>query len=174
MIDVNNLIKYKLNNGMNVILYSDKSFPDVAVNIWYKVGSANEKKGGTGLAHLCEHLMFQGSVNVPKEAHFKYIEEIGGVLNGSTSQDRTNYYETVPANNLELALWLESDRMGLLLPALDDEKFTNQLNVVINERKQRYDNQPYGKSWEIIFSNLFPKIILITIRLSVGKKIWIK
>jgi zinc protease len=157
MIDVNNLIKYKLNNGMNVILYSDKSFPDVAVNIWYKVGSANEKKGGTGLAHLCEHLMFQGSVNVPKEAHFKYIEEIGGVLNGSTSQDRTNYYETVPANNLELALWLESDRMGLLLPALDDEKFTNQLNVVINERKQRYDNQPYGKSWEIIFSNLFPE-----------------
>ncbi len=157
MIDVNNLIKYKLNNGMNVILYSDKSFPDVAVNLWYKVGSANEKKGGTGLAHLCEHLMFQGSVNVPKEAHFKYIEEIGGVLNGSTSQDRTNYYETVPANNLELALWLESDRMGLLLPALDDEKFTNQLNVVINERKQRYDNQPYGKSWEIIFSNLFPE-----------------
>ena len=157
MIDVNNLIKYKLNNGMNVILYSDKSFPDVAVNIWYKVGSANEKKGGTGLAHLCEHLMFQGSVNVPKEAQFKYIEEIGGVLNGSTSQDRTNYYETVPANNLELALWLESDRMGLLLPALDDEKFTNQLNVVINERKQRYDNQPYGKSWEIIFSNLFPE-----------------
>ncbi len=157
MINLDNLIKYRLNNGLNVILYSDKSFPDVAVNIWYKVGSANEKKGGTGLAHLCEHLMFQGSVNVPKEAHFKYIEEVGGVLNGSTSQDRTNYYETVPANNLELALWLESDRMGLLLPSLDEEKFKNQLNVVINERKQRYDNKPYGRAWELIFSNLFPE-----------------
>ncbi|HPN36823.1 MAG TPA: pitrilysin family protein [Melioribacteraceae bacterium] len=157
MIISENLIKYKLNNGLNVILYSDKSFPDVAINIWYKVGAANEKKGETGLAHLCEHLMFQGSVNVPKEAHFKFIEEVGGVLNGSTSQDRTNYYETVPANNLELALWLESDRMGLLLPALDDEKFKNQLNVVINERKQRYDNKPYGRAWELIFSNLFPE-----------------
>ncbi len=157
MIELNNIIKYKLNNGLKVILYSDKSIPEVAVNLWYDVGSANEEEGKTGLAHLCEHLMFQGSLNVPKEAHFKYIEEAGGRLNGSTSQDRTNYYESLPANNLELALWLESDRMGFLLPALDEEKFNNQLSVVINERKQRYDNTPYGRTMEIIFSNMFPK-----------------
>jgi zinc protease len=157
MINLESITKYKLENGLTVILYCDKSFPNVAVNIWYNVGAANEVKGKTGLAHLCEHLMFQGSVNVPKEAHFRYIEEVGGILNGSTSQDRTNYYETVPANNLELALWLESDRMGYLLPALDEEKFNNQLNVVINERKQRYDNKPYGRAWELIFSNLFPE-----------------
>jgi len=105
MINLESITKYKLENGLTVILYCDKSFPNVAVNIWYNVGAANEVKGKTGLAHLCEHLMFQGSVNVPKEAHFRYIEEVGGILNGSTSQDRTNYYETVPANNLELALW---------------------------------------------------------------------
>lgn len=157
MIELDNIIKYKLKNGLKVILYSDKNIPEVAVNLWYNVGSANEVTGKTGLAHLCEHLMFQGSQNVPKEAHFKYIEEAGGRLNGSTSQDKTKYYESLPANNLELALWLESDRMGLLLPVLDEEKFNNQLSVVINERKQRYDNTPYGRTMELILSNMFPK-----------------
>ncbi len=148
--------KYTLENGLEVILYPDNSLPVTAVNIWYKTGSANEVKGKTGLAHLFEHMMFQGSVNVPKEKHFKYIQEAGGTLNGSTSNDRTNYFETVPSNFLEMALWLESDRMGFLLPALDQAKLDNQKDVVMNERRQRYDNQPYGRSWELLFSNLFP------------------
>jgi len=153
-------IKYKkhtLDNGLEVVLYQDKSLPIVSVNLWYKVGSANENNGKTGFAHLFEHMMFQGSKNVPKEKHFKYIEEAGGNLNGSTSFDRTNYYETLPSNSLELALWLESDRMGFLLEALTQEKLDNQKDVVMNERRQRYDNQPYGLSWELIFSNLFPE-----------------
>lgn len=153
-------IKYKkhtLPNGLEVILYKDNSLPIVSVNLWYKVGSANEVTGKTGFAHLFEHMMFQGSKNVPKEMHFKYIEEAGGNLNGSTSLDRTNYYETVPSNSLDLALWLESDRMGFLLDALTQEKLDNQKDVVMNERRQRYDNQPYGLAWELIFSNLFPK-----------------
>ncbi len=149
--------KHTLKNGLEVVLYQDKSLPVVSVNLWYKVGSANETNGKTGFAHLFEHMMFQGSENVPKEKHFKFIEEAGGNLNGSTSFDRTNYFETVPANSLELALWLESDRMGFLLEALTQEKLDNQKDVVMNERRQRYDNQPYGLSWEIIFSNLFPK-----------------
>jgi zinc protease len=152
-------IKYKkhiLNNGLEVVLYQDKSLPIVSVNLWYKVGSANETNGKTGFAHLFEHMMFQGSKNVPKEKHFKFIEEAGGNLNGSTSFDKTNYYETLPSNSLELALWLESDRMGFLLEALTQEKLDNQKDVVMNERRQRYDNQPYGLSWELIFSNLFP------------------
>ncbi len=147
--------KYKLENGLEVVLYQNKNLPIVSVNLWYKVGSANERKGKTGFAHLFEHMMFQGSQNVPKEAHFKYIREAGGTLNGSTSIDRTNYYETLPSNHLELALWLESDRMGYLLPALTQEKLDNQKDVVINERKQRYDNQPYGKAWEKLFNKLF-------------------
>lgn len=146
----------KLNNGLEVIIHQDKSLPLVAVNIWYKVGSANEKPGKTGLAHLFEHMMFQGSENVPKEMHFKYIQEVGGILNGSTSFDRTNYYEKLPSNALEIALWLESDRMGYFLNALDDEKLENQKSVVINERLERYDNQPYGLAWELIVKNLFP------------------
>ncbi len=149
--------KHTLENGLEVVLYQYKSLPIVSVNLWYKVGSANETKGKTGFAHLFEHMMFQGSKNVPKEKHFKYIEEAGGNLNGSTSLDRTNYYETVPSNSLELALWLESDRMGFLLEALTQDKLDNQKDVVMNERRQRYDNQPYGLSWEIIFSNLFPE-----------------
>ena len=148
--------KHTLLNGLEVILYKDNSLPIVSVNLWYKVGSANEVSGKTGFAHLFEHMMFQGSKNVPKEMHFKYIEEAGGNLNGSTSVDRTNYYETVPSNSLELPLWLESDRMGFLLDALTQEKLDNQKDVVMNERRQRYDNQPYGLAWEIIFSNLFP------------------
>lgn len=147
--------KYKLGNGLEVILYQDNSLPSIAVNIWYRVGSANEVKGKTGFAHLFEHMMFQGSENIPKEGHFRYIQEAGGNLNGSTSIDRTNYYETLPSNYLELALWLESDRMGFMLPGLTQEKLDNQKDVVMNERRQRYENQPYGLSWEILFSNLF-------------------
>jgi zinc protease len=149
--------KTKLENGLEVILHRDDSLPLVAVNIWYKVGSANERKGKTGLAHLFEHMMFQGSENVPKEMHFKYIQEAGGILNGSTSFDRTNYYEKLPSNAIEIPLWLESDRMGFLLNALDEEKLENQKSVVINERLERYDNQPYGLAWEIIVKNLFPE-----------------
>lgn len=149
--------KHTLQNGLEVVLYKDNSLPIVSVNLWYKVGSANEVKNKTGFAHLFEHMMFQGSQNVPKEMHFRYIEEAGGNLNGSTSIDRTNYYETVPSNSLELALWLESDRMGFLLDALTQEKLDNQKDVVMNERRQRYDNQPYGLAWELIFKNLFPE-----------------
>ncbi|MDQ7817115.1 MAG: pitrilysin family protein [Melioribacteraceae bacterium] len=150
-----NYHKYTLSNGLEVILYPDQSLPTVSINIWYRVGSANEKPGKTGFAHLFEHMMFQGSQNIPKEGHFKFIQEAGGTLNGSTSIDRTNYYESVPANYLELLLWLESDRMGFLLPALNKDKLDNQKDVVMNERRQRYENQPYGLAWELLFSNLF-------------------
>jgi zinc protease len=150
-----NYQKYTLANGLEVILYPDKSLPTVSINIWYRVGSANESPGKTGFAHLFEHMMFQGSQNIPKEGHFKFIQEAGGTLNGSTSIDRTNYYESVPANYLELLLWLESDRMGYLLPALTQDKLDNQKDVVMNERRQRYENQPYGLAWELLFSNLF-------------------
>ncbi len=149
--------KYKLSNGMEVILHKNDILPLVSVNIWYKVGSANEKKGKTGLAHLFEHMMFQGSKNVPKEMHFRYIQESGGTLNGSTTSDRTNYFEKVPSNFLELILWLESDRMGFLLPALTQEKLNNQKDVVSNERLERYDNQPYGLAWELLITHLFPE-----------------
>ena len=149
--------KYRLNNGLNVILHKDDNLPLVAVNVWYRVGSANEQRGKTGMAHLFEHMMFQGSENVPKEMHFRYIQEAGGNLNGSTNFDRTNYYEKLPSNYLELALWLESDRMGFFLPALTQEKLDNQKGVVINERLERYDNQPYGLAWEIILTNLYRK-----------------
>jgi len=152
-----NCIKGKLKNGLEYILYQDRSVPLVSVNIWYKVGSAYETKGKTGLAHLFEHMMFQGSENVAKEMHFRYVQEAGGTLNGSTSIDRTNYYEKLPANSLELALWLESDRMGFFLPALTQEKLDNQKDVVKNERLERYDNQPYGLAWELINTNLYPE-----------------
>ncbi|MHB8906464.1 MAG: M16 family metallopeptidase [Melioribacteraceae bacterium] len=147
--------KYSLANGLQVILYPDQSFPLVAVNVWYRVGSANEKPGKTGFAHLFEHMMFQGSQNIPKEGHFRYVQEAGGSLNGSTSIDRTNYFETVPANYFELPLWLESDRMGFMIPGLTQEKLDNQKDVVMNERRQHYENQPYGLAWEKLFSNLF-------------------
>jgi len=149
--------KYNLNNGLEVILHKETSLPLVSVNIWYKVGSAYEQKGKTGLAHLFEHMMFQGSENVPKEMHFRYIQEAGGTLNGSTNFDRTNYYEKLPSNSLELALWLESDRMGHFLSALTQEKLDNQKSVVANERLERYDNQPYGLAWEIVLKNLYPE-----------------
>jgi len=147
--------KYKLDNGLEVILHQNKNIPLSAVNLWYKVGSAQEKKGKTGIAHLFEHMMFQGSQNVAKEMHFRLVQEAGGSLNGSTSFDRTNYFEKVPSNFLELALWLESDRMGFLLPALDQEKLDNQKKVVYNERLERYDNQPYGLAWELLITNLY-------------------
>jgi zinc protease len=147
--------KYKLENGLDVILYQDQSLPTVSVNIWYRVGSANEAENKTGFAHLFEHMMFQGSENIPKEGHFRYIQEAGGNLNGSTSIDRTNYFESVPSNYLEMALWLESDRMGFMLPGLTQGKLDNQKDVVMNERRQRYENQPYGLSWEILFSNFY-------------------
>ncbi len=148
--------KYFLENGLQVILYPDHSFPLVSANIWYRVGSANETPGKTGFAHLFEHMMFQGSKNVPKEGHFRYIQEAGGNLNGSTSIDRTNYFETVPANYFELPLWLESDRMGFMAEGLTQEKLDNQKDVVMNERRQSYENQPYGTAWEKLFSNLYP------------------
>ncbi|MCU7495191.1 MAG: insulinase family protein [Ignavibacteria bacterium] len=152
-----NYEKYTLDNGLEVILYPDKSLPILSANIWYRVGSANETKGKTGFAHLFEHMMFQGSKHVPKQMHFKYIQEAGGNLNGTTSSDRTNYYQSLPSNYLEMVLWLESDRMGFLIPALGQDKLDNQIDVVKNERRQRYDNAPYGLAWEIIFSRLYPE-----------------
>jgi zinc protease len=148
--------KYKLGNGLELILSQNNSLPFTSINIWYRTGSANEVKGKTGLAHLFEHMMFQGSKNVAKEMHFRYIQEAGGTLNASTSFDRTNYFEKIPSNDLELALWLESDRMGFFLDALTQEKLDNQKSVVLNERLERYDNQPYGLAWEKLISNLYP------------------
>jgi zinc protease len=149
-------IRYSLPNGLEVILYNIKNVPLVAFNIWYKVGSANEVRGKTGLAHLFEHMMFQGSKNIPKEMHFRYIQEAGGTLNASTSFDRTNFFEKLPSNELKLSLWLESDRMGFFLDSLDLVKLDNQKSVVLNERLERYDNQPYGLAWEKLVSNLYP------------------
>jgi zinc protease len=149
--------KFNLHNGLEVILFQNRNLPFISVNIWYQVGSANEIRDKTGLAHLFEHMMFQGSKNVPKEMHFRYIQETGGTLNASTSFDRTNYFEKLPANELELALWLESDRMGFFIDALDQTKLDNQKSVVLNERLERYDNQPYGLAWEKMLGNLYPE-----------------
>lgn len=149
--------KYTLDNGLTVILYEDHSTPLVNVNVWYYVGSKNENEGKTGFAHLFEHMMFQGSEHVGDDMHFQYIEEAGGELNGSTSTDRTNYWEDLPKNYLELGLWLESDRMGWLLPAMTQKKLDNQRNVVKNERRQNYENRPYGLAYETIFKNLYPE-----------------
>lgn len=146
---------YTLPNGLKVILHEDRSVPLVAVNIWYHVGSANEKAGRTGFAHLFEHMLFQGSQNVGDDQHFGLIQEAGGSLNGSTSNDRTNYFQTVPSQFLEMVLWLESDRMGFLLPAMTQGKLDNQRDVVKNERRQRVDNQPYGRAFERIHALLY-------------------
>lgn len=154
LLDIN-YEKFKLANGLEVILNQNTSIPFASVNLWYRVGSANEIPGKTGLAHLFEHMMFQGSQNVAKEMHFKYIQEAGGNLNASTSFDRTNYFEKLPSNELGLALWLESDRMGFFLNALDQVKLDNQKSVVLNERLERYDNQPYGLAWEKLISNIY-------------------
>ena len=139
-----------LSNGLKVILHEDHSAPIVSVNIWYHVGSGREKPGRTGFAHLFEHMLFQGSQNVGDDKHFAYIQEAGGTLNGSTNNDRTNYFETVPSQFLEMVLWLEADRMGFLLPAMTQEKLDNQRDVVKNERRQSYENQPYGLAFERI------------------------
>ena len=147
---------YKLGNGLRVVLAQDKRAPVVAVNLWYNVGSRNERAGRTGFAHLFEHMMFQGSTNVPDTSHFAYIEKAGGSLNGSTWLDRTNYFEAVPAHQLELALWLESDRLGWLLPAMTQEKLDNQRDVVKNERRWRVDNQPYGDWDERLQALMYP------------------
>jgi zinc protease len=147
--------KYTLPNGLDVILHEDHSTPIVCVNIWYHVGSKNERRGRTGFAHLFEHMMFQGSEHHDSE-YFGPLQEAGGRLNGSTSDDRTNYWEVVPSNYLELALWLESDRMGFLLPAMSQEKLDNQRDVVKNERRQSYENRPYGLAPETIAAAMYP------------------
>ncbi|MEX2584520.1 MAG: pitrilysin family protein [Gemmatimonadota bacterium] len=147
---------YTLPNGLHVILSRDESVPVVAVNLWYHVGSGDEEPGRTGFAHLFEHMMFQGSENIGDDAHFRLIQEAGGTLNGSTSADRTNYYQAVPANFLERVLWQEADRMAALLPAMTQEKLDNQRSVVQNERRQRYDNAPYGLAYETLGAALYP------------------
>jgi len=149
--------RHRLSNGLKVTLSVDSTTPIVGVNLWYAVGSRNERPGRTGFAHLFEHMMFQGSANVPKNRHFELVERAGGSLNASTWFDRTNYYETVPSHHLELALWLESDRMGWMLPAMTQEKLENQQEVVKNEKKERYDNQPYGDWDERIQRLAFPE-----------------
>jgi len=148
--------RHELDNGLRVVLSPDASVPIVGVNLWYGVGSRDERPGRTGFAHLFEHMMFQGSANVPKNGHFELIQRAGGSLNGSTSFDRTNYYETLPRHHLDLALWLESDRMGWMLPAMTQEKLDNQRDVVKNEKRQRYDNPPYGDWSERLQAMLFP------------------
>jgi zinc protease len=150
--------KFKLKNGLEVILSEDHRLPLVAVNLWYHVGPVNELPGRTGFAHLFEHMMFEGSKNVGAKAHFKNLEAAGAsLINGTTDFDRTNYFETLPSNELALALWLESDRMGYLLDTLDREKLANQRDVVRNERRQSVENVPYGLVEEAQFHALFPK-----------------
>ena len=147
---------YALPNGLRVILSEDHATPIVAVNLWYHVGSANEREGRTGFAHLFEHMLFQGSAQVGANEHFELIQRAGGTLNGSTWLDRTNYYETLPSHQLELALWLEADRMARLLPAMTQEKLDTQRDVVKNERRWSVDNQPYGTWWERLPALCFP------------------
>jgi len=147
---------YTLPNGLRVILSEDHATPIVAVNLWYHVGSANERAGRTGFAHLFEHMLFQGSANVGANEHFELVQRAGGTLNGSTWLDRTNYYETMPSHQLELALWLEADRMARLLPAMTQEKLDTQRDVVKNERRWSVDNQPYGTWWEKLPALCFP------------------
>ena len=149
---------YTLDNGLEVVLSRDVSVSTVHTEIWYKVGSKDEEPGKTGFAHLFEHIMFQGTKHVPEDAHFKYLQEAGSSnVNGTTSFDRTNYYETLPANRLELAMWLESSRMGFLLarPSFK-ETLDNQRDVVKNERRQRVENRPMGMVMEVQLENMFP------------------
>jgi len=148
---------YKLPNGLNVILSVDKATPTVAVDVWYHVGSKNEMAGRTGFAHLFEHMMFTGSGHVPYGLHDKLTEGVGGGNNGSTTNDRTNYYENIPSNYLESAIWIEADRMGWLLDTLDIAKLNAQRDIVKNERRQSYDNQPYGRVGEIFAAAMYPK-----------------
>lgn len=147
---------FQLPNGLSVVLSEDHTAPIVGVNLWYHVGSANEREGRTGFAHLFEHMLFQGSANVGSNEHFELIQRAGGTLNGSTWLDRTNYYETVPSNQLELTIWLEANRMGYLLPAMTQQKLDTQRDVVQNERRWSMDNQPYGTWWERLPALAFP------------------
>ena len=147
---------YELDNGLFVTLSEDHTAPIVAVNLWYHVGSANERTGRTGFAHLFEHMLFQGSAHVGSNEHFELIQRAGGTLNGSTWLERTNYYETIPSHQLALALWLEADRMGDLLPAMTQEKLDTQRDVVKNERRWAVDNQPYGTMLEKLQELVFP------------------
>ena len=149
--------EHRLANGLRVVLSEDHLTPVAAVCLWYDVGSRHEVKGRTGLAHLFEHLMFQGSAQVKGNGHFELVQGAGGSLNGTTSFERTNYFETMPAHQLELALWLEADRMGSLLAALDEESMENQRDVVKNERRQRYDNVPYGTAFERLTALAYPE-----------------
>ena len=150
--------KYKLPNGLEVILTPDPSVPLVAVNLWYHVGSGNEVPHRSGFAHLFEHMMFQGSKNTGADAHFKILRKIGASnVNGTTNTDRTNYFEVIPSNELETALWLESDRMGHLLDILDKKELENQIDVVRNEKRQNYDNVAYRKALFAEFEALYPE-----------------
>ncbi len=148
-------VRHRLDNGLEVLIHADQNCPIVAVNVWYHVGSKNERPGRTGFAHLFEHLMFEGSQHYDK-GFFHPLQAAGALLNGSTNADRTNYWEVVPSNALELAMWMESDRMGYLLPALTDAKFENQRDVVLNERRQQYENRPYGLAGMAIVAALYP------------------
>jgi zinc protease len=147
--------KHTLANGLDVLLHEDHACPIVAVNLWYHVGSKNERPGHTGFAHLFEHLMFEGSQHHDR-GFFQPLQGAGATLNGSTNADRTNYWEVVPTGALELALWMESDRMGYLLPALTEAKFSNQREVVLNERRQNYENRPYGLAPMALLAALYP------------------
>jgi predicted Zn-dependent peptidase len=148
---------FRLSNGLFVTLSEDHTAPIVAVNLWYHVGSANEPSGRTGFAHLFEHMLFQGSADVEANEHFELVQRAGGTLNGSTWRERTNYFETVPSNQLELALWLEANRMGKLLPAMTQQKLDTQRDVVMNERRWSMDNQPYGSWLEKLPALVFPE-----------------
>jgi zinc protease len=149
--------KYKLENGLEVVLHEDRRTPVVAVNLWYHVGSKDEAPGKNGFAHLFEHVMFQGSKHVAEDMFFKYLERAGASdRNGTTSTDRTNYYETVPSNQLEVVLWLESDRMAFLLDHVDQQTFVTQREVVLNERRQNYENAPYGLVHQFIQGAVYP------------------
>ena len=148
--------KRTLDNGLDVIVHEDHHVPIVAVNLWYHVGSKNEQPGRTGFAHLFEHLMFEGSASTTNSGYFAPLQAAGGQLNGSTNTDRTNYWEVVPTNAVDLALWMESDRMAYLLPALTRERFETQRDVVLNERRQNYENRPYGLALMAVVAALFP------------------
>ncbi len=147
-------VKRTLPNGLDVIVHEDHHIPVVAVNIWYHVGSKNERRGRTGFAHLFEHLMFEGSEHYDG-SYFAPLQRAGGSLNGSTSADRTNYWEVVPTSAIDLALWMESDRMGHLLPAVTPQRFETQRDVVLNERRQSYENRPYGLASMALSSALY-------------------
>src|SRR5688572_517766 len=153
--------KYVLSNGLTLIIHEDHSDPVAHIDVTYHVGSAREEIGKSGFAHFFEHMMFQGSDHVGDEQHFKIVTESGGTLNGSTNRDRTNYYQTVPSNQVEKMIWLEADRMGFLLDAVTQQKFEVQRATVKNERGQNYDNRPYGLAQETLQRICILMVILI-------------